>query len=481
MKIKSRLFLSNLMMLVIPVAACMLVSYSILFVFTRSSQNPIERSFPQALHVIDNFQKANDGEDLIASAQAFNDEFGEKNLWVAVARGGRFVYPENAEETLAACKELFPAILSEGVSGNISVNGVRVYAEQSGEYSVLFVDLRADSSDLQFSDRPSYYNVLLIFSLLIAMVILTNRILTRFLTKSITGPLDSLVAGVHELRDGNLEYRIVYRRKDEFAPVCDDFNEMAEHLQDLIEHQRRDEGSRKELLAGISHDLRTPLTSIKAYVEGLLDGVAEDYPTQLKYLGVIRKKADDIDRIVDKLFLFSKLDIGEFPFYHEKLDIGAELSAVVAAAAEEYAGKGLSVSLKSNLPGVYVYVDPVQLHGALMNIMENSLNYKNKPMGALTIECLEREREVELRLTDDGPGVPEETLDKLFEVFYRGDAARKNPGKGSGLGLAITSRVVNRMGGSIRAENAADGGLSLIMTIPKYTGEEMPNEKNPDH
>lgn len=126
--------------------------------------------------------------------------------------------------------------------------------------------------------------------LLLLIIFLTNRFLTRFVFRRISEPLKTLSEGVHQIRDGNLSHRIAYSEKDEFLPICEDFNEMAERLRTSVEQLQKEEESRKELLAGISHDIRSPLTSIRAYVEGLLDGVAVTPEKQRAYLCVIQKK-----------------------------------------------------------------------------------------------------------------------------------------------------------------------------------------------
>lgn len=125
---------------------------------------------------------------------------------------------------------------------------------------------------------------------LLLIVFLTNRFLTRFVFRRISEPLTTLAEGVHQIRDGNLTYRIDYRENDEFLPVCEDFNEMAQRLRTAVEQSQKEEESRKELLASISHDIRSPLTSIRAYVEGLTDGVADTPEKQKNYLDTIRKK-----------------------------------------------------------------------------------------------------------------------------------------------------------------------------------------------
>lgn len=123
------------------------------------------------------------------------------------------------------------------------------------------------------------------------MVVLTNRFLTRFVFRHIAQPLKILGEGVHQIRDGNLTYRIEYTEPDEFRPICEDFNDMAGRLRDSVSRSQKEEESRKELLAGISHDIRSPLTAIQAYVEGLLDGVADTEEKRTAYLSIIQKKS----------------------------------------------------------------------------------------------------------------------------------------------------------------------------------------------
>lgn len=242
---------------------------------------------------------------------------------------------------------------------------------------------------------------------------------------------------------------------------------MAERLQQSIEQTHREERSRKELIAGISHDLRTPLTSIKAYIEGLIEGIAQTPERQQKYMQTIREKANDIDRMVDKLFLFSKLDLGDNPFYPESIPLAEALHSLLAAYAEEYARQGMTITLDPIPENCTVYADPVQFRNALTNLLENSLKYKDASEVQVHICCTETASDVTISVADNGPGVPEADLPKLFDVFYRSDPSRSNPQKGSGLGLAITAKILERFGGSIRAEHVQPKGLRILLTIPK--------------
>lgn len=317
-------------------------------------------------------------------------------------------------------------------------------------------------------------SALLILLAIVLSILATNRFLTRFVLRRVEEPLDLLAAGVRRIGEGDLDFRIAYAGKDEFAPVCGAFNEMAARLKESVERTRRDEESRKELLAGISHDLRSPLTSIRAYVEGLLDGVAQTEESKQRYLRTIRTKAEDIDRLVSQLFLYSKLDLEGVPMEMRPIRLDAFVAGFAEEAALDSRTRGLEITAEQLTP-VTVSADPEQLRRVLSNILENSIKYKAKETGRLRITLEESGR---LTLADDGPGVPEEALPKLFDVFYRSDPARRDPAGGSGLGLAIAAKAVQGMGGTIRAFNVPGGGLAIEITLPK---EEHGDAEDPDH
>ncbi|WP_046216171.1 sensor histidine kinase [Paenibacillus wulumuqiensis] len=300
----------------------------------------------------------------------------------------------------------------------------------------------------------------------IITVIFTNRFLTHFVFRHIRQPLDNLVHAVHEIRDGNLDAHIHYPNNDEFASVCRDFNDMAVQLKQSLHLIQRQEENRKELLASISHDLRSPLTSIRAYSEGLLDGVASTPESRHNYISMIKTKAEDIDRMVAKIFLFSKMDMGDYPYDPERLDVNQELLSLIRATAEEYWSRGLDIELDVSNEPALIIADQVQFDSIFTNILENSLNYKDKERCHIRISTRLEDQQLLIRLTDNGPGVPEESLGKLFDAFYRSDPSRNLPHKGSGLGLAITAKAVERMGGHIEAKLSPAGGLCIEIHLP---------------
>ncbi|MDR2770506.1 MAG: HAMP domain-containing histidine kinase [Clostridiales Family XIII bacterium] len=299
---------------------------------------------------------------------------------------------------------------------------------------------------------------------MVGIILGTNLFLTRRIASSITAPLDTLAYGMKQVRDGKLSFRLAYLGKDEFGPVCDDFNQMAERLEYLETAGQNDEESRRELIAGISHDLRTPLTAIKAYLEGLEKGVADTAAGREKYIGVIKSKTDDLEHIIEQLFLFSKLETREFPIHAERVELGGFVSETTKGFAAEYARKGLTLQLKQPLPAAPAHIDAALLRSVFVNILENSAKYKTAETGAASVSCATESGNAVIRIADDGPGVEPKDLDKLFNVFYRADPSRS--ARGNGLGLAISAKIIERMGGKISAEIAPQGGLIIVIALP---------------
>lgn len=335
----------------------------------------------------------------------------------------------------------------------------------------MFTDISLVSEDLLQVITSFEAHQGLILLALVVFVFLVNRILTKFVFKPIVTSLNVLTKGVHEISVGNLSYRLKHDMGNEFDVVGASFNEMATRLYEMVEQRKIDEKNRKELIAGISHDLRTPLTSIRTYTEGIELGMATTPEKQEKYLATIKKKTKDIEHIINQLFLFSKLDIGEFPIRLDKRNVGDLLTDFVQMVAEEYLEKGLRIELRKQIEDDYFLVDSVQLRNVLINILENSVKYGKNPDGRVLIEYVNDNGNIVITLTDNGTGVPDDDLSKLFDVFYRSDRARSNPGQGSGLGLAISAKMIERMDGSIGATNADGGGLQIMLKLPVIKGE----------
>lgn len=309
-------------------------------------------------------------------------------------------------------------------------------------------------------------------------ILFTNRFLIKFVFRHIQEPLDLLSHGVEEIGKGNLDYRIQYDGEDEFSGICRQFNNMAAHLQESVTESIRQEESRKELMAGISHDLRSPLTSILAYVEGLQEGVAKTPEKMAEYLNIIHDKTRQIQALVSQLFLYTKLDLAAYPIRPIALDLTGWLTRLAEGPGKDFVQRGLTVTLDEPLPQVTAWADPSELERVVLNCLDNSTKYKNKPEGQMTLTLTDLDESVRLTLADDGPGVAPGELSKLFTPFYRGDKARRDPTQGSGLGLAIAAKAVGRMGGRIWAAAGDPTGLTICIELAK---EDPHHGEDSDH
>lgn len=301
--------------------------------------------------------------------------------------------------------------------------------------------------------------------ILIALVLFiagSSWFLSRFMLRHLLPPLEALEAGAKEIRSGNLDISLSHKGRDEFTPVFDAFNVMAAELSESLRQKKEEEQNRKELIAAISHDLRTPLTAIKAYVEGLTDGVADTEERRARYLHVIQKKTGELDSLVNQLFLLSKMDVGNRAVPLERTDLSDFITLLIEDNQGNLSRRGMSVSF-TPVPGCAIDANPQLLERLILNLWENSTKYRTEERGEITMTISQTETETTLTVTDDGPGVAETALPHLFEAFYRTDKARSRTGDGSGLGLAIAARAMECMHGKIHAENAKPHGLAVVM------------------
>jgi signal transduction histidine kinase len=356
-------------------------------------------------------------------------------------------------------------VLLEG-DHTLSFDTTIVYVHAIGSSKAMVINYNFHLNDDAYIKYIFAVGITLVW-LMIMLILATNIFLTRIITRNISIPLNTLSFGVKQIYENNVSFRLDYRTDDEFLPVCGAFNEMAARLESISNERKKYEENRRELIAGISHDLRTPLASIKAYVEGLEKGVASTPRMREKYLATIKNKTHDMEHIINHLFLFSKLDINDFSLNLKTMDMGKLISDMVSELSDEYIKRGLTVEFFGTAGNMPVNIDPVLFRNVFVNILENSAAYKEAEYGRIEITIGVAEDTVEIRLTDDGPGVPDEALDKLFNVFYRVDQSRNT--KGNGLGLAISQKIITRMGGTMRAE-LPGSGLSICICLPLAAG-----------
>lgn len=483
MTIKRRLFISNILMLVIPIIVSVIAITIIVNTFMNMlgiKENKGYGSFYRAVINVQMKKEKWERSDNIREIKADIDslEIDNSSVSIALYKNGVLEYNTNKIVNNA----FIDKILNEKGDHEFTIDNININKMDFNDNTVLVIgEISHEKGPINHIDYLTYLiNLIIIIIFVVVMIILiTNRLLTKMVIKNVINPLETLVYGVHQIRDGNLDYRILYQGKDEFTGVCEDFNEMAVRLMNMVNERERNDENRRELIAGISHDLRTPLTSIKTYVEGLELGVAKTPEMQKHYLNTIKNKAEDLEHIIKQLFLFSKLDIGEFPMNIDKVDVGKYIFDFVEDVEFYYKEKGLIINLKENIKETFINIDKVQVKNVLTNVLENTIKYSDKENKELSIICKREDKKAIICLNDNGPGINEKDINKIFNVFYRGDKSRKNTSQGSGLGLAISSKMIEQLGGKIKAKNLLEGGLSIIIELPTIGDDK--NEKDFDY
>ncbi|ORU00039.1 sensory transduction protein kinase [Anaerovibrio sp. JC8] len=303
----------------------------------------------------------------------------------------------------------------------------------------------------------------------IITIILLGLYFSRLLSRQILEPLTALRKASAEIRQGNLDTPIDIQTQDEFGDACRDFEAMRLELKAAREQQEKYEENRKELIAGISHDLSTPLTAMKGYASGILEGIAKTPEKQRHYVEMILQGATTMEKLVDSLFLFSKLDLGRIPFNLNNVPLKDYFTDFYNEQKPLLKEKNINLSMDIDLPednhGM-VSIDRNQFQRVVDNLLSNSRKYCLNESVDVNISLRQDGQNLRIAFTDNGPGVAAQDLPKLFDSFYRTDHARSNVAKGSGLGLAITKKIILGMKGQIWAEETRGGGLTIVILLP---------------
>ena len=282
--------------------------------------------------------------------------------------------------------------------------------------------------------------------------------------RHVTGPLKRLKKAASEIRDGNLGYELAIAGQDEFAELAASFEQMRIRLKDTMRMQERAEAERRAMMASITHDLKTPITSIMGYAEGIIDGVAGTPEKTREYAEVISKKARSLQLLSDDLSLLSRLENAQLPLDRQEEDVGALVSELASDYFHGNAGAKLALSLA---PGVRAMLDREKIVRILTNLFQNSEKYKKPEQSGpeLSITLAAQNSSALLTVSDNGISVAQSDLPRLFEQFYRADSSRGQKG-GSGLGLSIARQLVNLHGGKIWIYGNPGGGLCVSISLP---------------
>lgn len=490
MTISRRIKLSNILMALLPIAAALgIVATSLYtplgsFWYTWESMYRDENGIQSAQSLIYTYQQelweynwsqpvcSVPDKGLKTSEKMYHleNKLSGMGYHFQIMKNGNEIYsnmePEDTQavdtvagEAILTAKTLTASKHDVSVIKNTFYHGTKVF-------SIIAVH-RGGGSQQAGSYLQSYLLKFVVGFILIFLLftVCVNWALSCWISRSVLVPLEKLERGTKEIREGNLDTEIDYRKQDEFGQVCQNFDEMRIHLKESVEQKLKDEKRKQELIAGISHDLRTPLTSIMGYVGGLLDGIADTPEKQTRYLKAIRKRAGDLCGLVENLSEYNKLENGSFHYQMEPVDLKTFIRKYLSSYEEEARRSQVAVYVQYPERECPVMIDQNEWKRVLDNLFTNTIRYRKKESSLVEITISLTGEKVGLIFADDGPGVPEDSLEAIFESFYRVDEARSHSEEGSGIGLAVVKEIVSGHGGTVRAENR--NGLAMVIELPK--------------
>lgn len=305
-------------------------------------------------------------------------------------------------------------------------------------------------------------------TMIVTFFIIVYTVLVYHAARSITKPLEKLKIATEKITDGDFTYRIGVYTKDKIGEVSKAFDYMMERAETAVTLKRKYEDNRKELIASISHDLKTPLTAIKINAASINDGIADTEEKKEKAFAVITNKIEYMQTLIEELFLYSKLDMNNEEFKFQEVPLNRFVEDVVEEWEMEHNPEDVKVVFDYKKSDSYLMdMDVDKLKRVMVNILDNSVKYGGvKPL--LIHMDLKREYKKNkyiLSINDNGVGVPEEETKKLFDHFYRVDVSRNSETSGSGLGLAISKRIIEGHQGSIEAISGLNKGMHISVTL----------------
>ena len=400
-----------------------------------------------------------------------NSEIKNKYSFITVRKNGEYIYTGD-EEKLSKVSNSLPdfGVYGSNVDGGIYIGGKNPFLVKAqdfyfsdGEEGTILVltDLNVLVPQIKSLVIQGIISFLIILSL-------TAFVLILWIYRSILRPLNVLRIATNQIREGDLDYKVVSYSEDEIGELCNDFEKMRIRLKNLIEAQLKYEEDIKELISNISHDLKTPLTAIKGYAEGLNDGVADTKEKQEKYLKTISSKANDMSVLVDELSYYAKIDSDTVPYSFKGVSLQEYFNDCIEDLKLDTEIKNTEIILNNYVDSsVYVVADGEQLKRVIHNIVGNSVKYLEKEKGLIQIRIRDIGEYVQLEIEDNGSGIGKDELPFIFERFYRADASRNSKKGGSGLGLAIAKKVIEDHSGQIWAESETGKGTTIIFTLKK--------------
>ena len=291
--------------------------------------------------------------------------------------------------------------------------------------------------------------------------------------RSIAVPLVKLKKATKNIKEGNLDFVLEVEGNDEFSQLCQDFEEMRKRLKESTEEKILMDKENKELISNISHDLKTPITAVKGYVEGIMDGVADTPEKMDRYVRTIYNKTNEMDHLINELTFYSKIDTNRIPYTFSKLNVEDYFSDCAEELGLEMETKGIELVYANYVEkDVQVIADGEQIRRVIHNIVSNAIKYMEKPKGIIQLRVKDVGDFIQVEIEDNGKGIAAKDLPYIFDRFYRTDVSRNSSKGGSGIGLSIVKKIMEDHGGKVWATSRLGIGTIMYFVLRKY--QEVP-------
>lgn len=358
--------------------------------------------------------------------------------------------------------------------------GKKLQQYESGTLSLEELDIQGQNMEAASELPPAARMVPEIRSFLKDMVItvclilvLTAFMLILWIYTGISVPLNNLRKATHNIAEGNLDFAVEVTGNDEFSDLCRDFEEMRQRLRETTEEKMEYDRESKELISNISHDLKTPITAIKGYMEGIMDGVADTPEKMDRYIRTVYNKANDMDRLINELTFYSKIDTNRIPYTFNKINVNDYFEDCFEEVGLDLESQGIDVSYSNYVDeDVVVIADAEQIKRVINNIVGNSVKYMDKEKCRISIRVKDVGDFIQVEIEDNGKGIGAKELPYIFDRFYRTDASRNSSRGGSGIGLSIVKKIIEDHGGKIWASSKPGTGTVMYFVLRKY--QEVP-------
>ncbi len=348
-------------------------------------------------------------------------------------------------------------------------NSQALVSQSTGENTVY------DISISESVDSQARIHLMMKDVLMTAFVILISTALAigLWIYRSIATPLVKLKKATQNIKEGNLDFVLEVDGTDEFSELCQDFEEMRRRLKESTEEKILMDKENKELISNISHDLKTPITAVKGYVEGIIDGVADTPEKMDRYVRTIYNKTNEMDHLINELTFYSKIDTNRIPYTFSKLNVNDYFSDCAEELAIEMETRGIELLYANYVEkDVLVIADGEQIRRVIHNIISNAVKYMDKTKGVIQIRVKDVGDFIQVEIEDNGKGIATKDLPYIFDRFYRTDVSRNSSKGGSGIGLSIVRKIMEDHGGKVWATSRQGIGTIMYFVLRKY--QEVP-------